>query len=125
MNYTELKVYQLSFELAMEIFEISKDFPKVETYSLTDQIRRSSRSVCAHIAEAYRVRQYSAHFESKLATADTECSEIQVWLKFSLKCGYLEKTTYDILNRRSKVIAKLWGFMMQNPQKSDLIERHK
>lgn len=117
MNYTELKVYQLSFELAMEIFEISKDFPKVETYSLTDQIRRSSRSVCAHIAEAYRVRQYPAHFISKLSIADAENSETQVWLEFAFKCKYLEKILFENFYKKSNEIGKLLGFMIRNPEK--------
>ena len=125
MNFTELNAYQLGFELAMEIFEISKSFQKVETYSLIDQIRRRSRSVCAQIAEAYRVRQYPAHFESKLATADAENSETQVWLQFSLKCGYLEESAYHILHRKSKEIGKLLGFMIRNPQKFGVIKRNK
>ena len=101
----------------MEIFEISKGFPKVETYSFTDQIRRSSRSVCTQIAEAYRVRQYPAYYESKLATADAENSETQVWLQFALQCRYIEETDYDLLMRKSKEIGKLIGFMIRNPEK--------
>ena len=86
--------YQKSFELAMEIFETSKIFPTDEKYSLTDQVRRSSRSVSANIAEAYRKRQYPAHFKSKLSDADMENSETQVWLDFALKCGYLKTETH-------------------------------
>lgn len=75
----------------MRVFELSKGFPKEETYSLTDQIRRSSRSVCANLAEAWRKRRYEAHFVSKLSDSETEAAETQVWLEFSVKCGYLDR----------------------------------
>jgi four helix bundle protein len=88
-GYRSLKVFQLSYELAMEIFHLSKTFPKEETYSLTDQIRRASRSVPSNIAEGYRKRQYPKHFISKLSDADGESSETQVWLLFSRDCGYI------------------------------------
>lgn len=78
MSFKTLLAYQKGFSLAMEIFEISKTFPKEETYSLTDQIRRSSRSVCANIAEAYRKRRYERHFVSKLTDSDAKNSETQV-----------------------------------------------
>ncbi len=84
----DLLVYQKAFELAMEIFQITKRFPKEETYSLTDQIRRSSRSVNANLGEAYRKRRYINHFISKLSDADTENGETQVWLDFALACKY-------------------------------------
>jgi four helix bundle protein len=84
MGFRKLKAYQIAFELAMEIFEISKSFPKEETYSLTDQIRRSSRSICTNIAEAYRKRRYPKHFISKLSDSDTENAETLCWLEFSL-----------------------------------------
>ncbi len=89
MSFKNLLAYQKRFELAMEIFEISKYFPKEETYSLTDQIRRASRSTCANIAEAYRKRNYPKHFISKLADSDSENSETQVWLDFSEACKYI------------------------------------
>lgn len=82
-NYTELKVYQLAFTSAMRIYELSKKWPTEEKYSLTDQIRRSSRSVCGNIAEAWRKRRYPAHFVSKLSDADTEAAETEVWLDFA------------------------------------------
>ncbi len=91
MDFKKLLAYQKSFELAMLIFEISKSFPKEETYSLTDQIRRSSRSVSANIAEAYRKRIYPKHFTSKLTDADGENSETNTWLDFALACNYLDK----------------------------------
>jgi four helix bundle protein len=83
-GFKDLIVYQKAFSLAMEIFEISKRFPKEEKYSLTDQIRRSSRSVCSNLAESYRKRRYPAHFLSKLTDSDMENSETDVWLEFSL-----------------------------------------
>ena len=83
MDFKELIVYKKSFSLAMEVYEISKSFPKEEKYSLTDQIRRSSRSVCANIAEAYRKHIYVKHFVSKLTDADAENSETLVWLDFA------------------------------------------
>jgi four helix bundle protein len=90
-RHTELHVYQRAFDVAMRIFELSRRFPKDETYSLTDQIRRSSRSVCANIAEAWRKRRYEAAFVSKLSDSETEAGETQVWLEFAVKCGYLDR----------------------------------
>lgn len=92
VRHQELAVFKKSFEAAMEIFELSKAFPKEETYSLTDQIRRSSRSVCSNIAEAWRKRRYEAAFISKLNDAEGEAAERQTWLEFSFRCQYLERT---------------------------------
>jgi four helix bundle protein len=88
-THEDLRVYQLSFETAMQIFEYSKKFPTEERYSLTDQIRRSSRSVCANFAEAWRKRRYRAAFIAKLSDCEAEAAETQVWLKFAVKCQYL------------------------------------
>jgi len=88
-THLDLEVYQLAFDAAMNIFEMTKDFPKEETYSLVDQMRRSSRSVCANIAEAWRKRRYKAAFVSKLKDAESEAAERQVWIEFALKCGYI------------------------------------
>ena len=85
-DYTDLKVYQLAIEAAMQIYELSKKWPVEEKYSLTDQIRRSSRSVCANLAEAWRKRRYPAHFVSKLSDADTEAAETAAWLNFAGRC---------------------------------------
>jgi four helix bundle protein len=90
-SHQDLEVYQLSFELAQKIFFESKSFPIEERYSLTDQIRRSSRSICANLAEAWRKRRYEASFISKLSDAEAEAAETQVWLEFSVQCGYLQK----------------------------------
>lgn len=96
-KHTDLKVYQLSFEAGMEIFELSKKFPREELYSLTDQIRRSSRSVSGNIAEGWRKRKYPKHFASTLAISDGEAAETQVWLDYALACKYIEKEEYEIL----------------------------
>jgi four helix bundle protein len=113
----DLIVYQKSFALAMEIFEFTKGFPKEETYSLTDQIRRSSRSVCANLAEAYRKRRYPNHFISKLSDSDTENGETQVWLEFALSCKYLDEKEYGLLFAQSVEISKLLHFIMKNPER--------
>ena len=101
-SFKDLKVYSLAFELAMEIFEISKSFPKEERYSLIDQIRRSSRSICTNLAEGYRKRLYPAHFVSKLTDADAENSETEVWLDFAFQCKYI-----NIENHRSLISKSL------------------
>jgi four helix bundle protein len=90
-NHCDLDVYRKAFDTAMEIFELSKKVPKEETYSLTDQIRRSSRSVCANLAEAWRKRRYEAAFISKLSDSEADSAETQVWLEFAVRCGYLSR----------------------------------
>ena len=89
-THEDLDVYQLAFDAAMEIYELSKRFPVEEKYSLTDQIRRSSRSVCANLAEAWRKRRYKAAFLAKLNDCEAEAAETQVWIKFAVKCLYLK-----------------------------------
>ena len=107
-SYRELRVYQSAFDLAMEIFELTKNYPAEEKYSMIDQMRRSSRSVCANIAEAWRKRRYPAHFVSKLSDSETEAEETRVWLEFSLRCKYIspEKFT-DLDSRYDLVIGQL------------------
>ena len=117
MSFKQLLAYEKGFELAMKIFQVTKVFPKEETYSLTDQIRRSSRSVCANIAEAYRKRLYPKYFISKLSDADCENSETQVWLDFALACGYLDNGKFSEFKERSKEIGKLLQYMINNPSK--------
>lgn len=90
-THQELEVYQRAFDAAMRIFELTKTFPKEERYSLTDQMRRSSRSVCANLAEAWRKRRYEAAFISKLSDAESEAAETRVWLEFAVRCGYLDR----------------------------------
>lgn len=111
-RFRELRVYEQAFEAAARIFELSKSWPKEERYSLTDQIRRSSRSVCANIAEAWRKRRYRAHFVSKLSDADAEAAETRVWLDFALNCGYIAQEEYASLNTTyHKIAAGLVGMM--------------
>ena len=117
MDFKELLAFKKSFELAMEIFEISKSFPKEEIYSLTDQIRRSSRSVSVNIAESYRKRRYVKHFISKLTDSDGENSETSVWLDFSFSCGYINSQKHIELTYKSNEIGKLINYMINNPEK--------
>jgi four helix bundle protein len=116
-NFRESKVFKLAFELAMEIFEVSKQFPKEEKYSLTDQIRRSSRSVCANIAEAYRKRLYPAHFVAKCSDSDAENSETQVWLLLCFRCNYISEEAFEKLNDKSEEVGRLISHMINNPDK--------
>lgn len=115
-SHKELDVYRLAFELAMEVFEISKHFPNEERYSLTDQIRRSSRSVCANIAEAFFKRNYPAAFVSKLSDSLSESAETQVWLDFAQECKYFQTLDAQTLQiRYGYVIGKLL-VMMHHPE---------
>ena len=116
-NFKETKVYKKAFELSMEIFHISKLFPKEEKYSLTDQIRRSSRSVCANLAEAFRKRQYPAHFVSKISDCDAENSETGVWLDFALSCEYITNETYQNLISKNEEVGRLIHHIINNPEK--------
>lgn len=117
MDFTELLSYQKAFKLSMGIFQLSKNFPKEERYALTDQIRRSSRSVCACIAESYRKRKYPAHFISKLSDSDAENSETHVWLEFAFACEYIEEPVFNRLLSEVIEVGKLLNFMMLNPEK--------
>jgi four helix bundle protein len=98
-SYKELRVYQMAMDAAMRIFELSKRFPVEERYSLTDQMRRSSRSVCTNLAEAWRKRRYPAHFVSKLSDSEGEADETRVWIEFALRCRYLALSEADGLDR--------------------------
>ncbi len=117
MDFKDLLAYKKAFDLAMEIFHVSKSFPKEETYSLTDQIRRSSRAVCANISEAYRKRRYPKHFISKLTDADGENSETNTWLDFALTCEYITQEVHNRLSSQGKEIGKLINYMINNPNK--------
>lgn len=117
MTFQELLAYKKSFALAMKIFEITKSFPKEEVHSLTNQVRRSSRSVPATIAEAYRKRIYPKHFHSKLTDSDGENYETQVWLEFAFACNYISQETYDLLLSKSFEVGKLLNYMILNPEK--------
>ncbi len=117
MRFQDLLAYKKSFELAMDIFPISIKFPPEEKYSLTDQIRRSSRSVSANIAEATRKRRYEKHFISKLTDSDAENAETQVWLEYSYACNYINSIQFETLTAKSQEVGKLLNYMMNNPDK--------
>ena len=120
MKVQDLIAYQKGFDLAMSIYHESKKFPKEETYSLTDQIRRSSRSLCANLSEAYRKRRYPKHFISKLTDCDAENGESQTWLEFALAFDYISKDTFNGLYNQSIEVSKLLNYMILNPKKFGL-----
>lgn len=119
-SHRDLDVYKLAFDSAMRIFELSKTFPKEEVYSLTNQIRRSSRSICANLAEAWRKRRYEAAFVLKLSDSEAEAAETQAWIEFSVRCKYLDTQlgrelyrSYDqILGKLVSMIAKPSPWLM-------------
>ncbi|MBO0695902.1 MAG: four helix bundle protein [Verrucomicrobia bacterium] len=115
-RHTELDVYKMSFSAAMKIFEFSKHFPAEEKYSLTDQVRRSSRSVCANQAEAWRKRLYKAHFASKLNDSEAEAAETQTWIQFSVECGYLTRETGAAIYQEYESIIAMLVSMRNQPQ---------
>ena len=115
-KHTELEVYKRAFAAAMALFGASKSFPREETYSLTDQGRRSSRSVCANLAEAWRKRRYKAAFVSKLSDAEAEAAETQVWIQFAHECGYLDRAQAAALyHDYDEVLGKL-VIMIRKPE---------
>ena len=116
-NHKETRVYRLAFEQAMDIFETSKAFPKEEIFSLTDQVRRSSRSVCTNLAEAYRKKRYPAHFISKITDSDSESSETSARFDFALACKYITKQKHEMMNLRNEDIGRLLNHMINNPDK--------
>ena len=114
-SHTDLEVYQLAFEVAMRIFELTNEFPAEERYSLTDQIRRSSRSVCANLAEAWRKRRYQRAFVLKLSDAEAEAAETQTWIEFAVKCQYLDANVgQEIYRVYDQILGKLVR-MITNP----------
>ena len=115
VSHTDLEVYRKSFDVAMAVFELSKRFPKEETYSLTDQIRRASRSVSANLGEAWRKRRYEAAFVSKLNDAESEAGETQVWIEFAVKCGYLDRDKAAPLYQIYDEILRMLVAMINNP----------
>jgi four helix bundle protein len=115
-SFRDLKVYKLVFGLQQEIFEMTKGFPREELYSLTDQIRRSSRSIGSNIAEAWQKRRYEGHFVSKLSDSDGEQAETQHWLDTSHACAYVSKDDHQRLLERCKEIGRMLGSMMSNPE---------
>ncbi len=116
-THGDLEVYQMAFKVAMEIFELSKRFPAEEKYALTDQVRRSSRSVCSNLGEGWRKRRYEKAFQLKLNDAEAEANETQVWLEFAVACNYLKpEETRNLYQTYNNIIGKLVN-MINAPQK--------
>lgn len=111
----ELIVYKEAYTLAMEIYKISKEWPAEERYSLTDQIRRSSRAVCSNLREAWSKRRYEAHFLMKLTDCDGENSETDTWLDYAKDCGYLKEKDYTRLSKKCREVGRMLGSMLLNP----------
>lgn len=123
ISHKELRVFQVSFEASMEIFEITKSFPKSEKYSLVDQIRRSSRSVSANIAEAWRKRKYPKSFISNLSVSEGEAAETQVWLDYGLSCKYIDKQKYVELYKKYDHILSMIVKMTKQPEKWTFVKK--
>ncbi|HEX2960118.1 MAG TPA: four helix bundle protein [Chitinispirillaceae bacterium] len=117
LSFRDLRVYDCAFIFQQEIFELSKKFPAEEKFSLTDQIRRSSCSIGANVAEAWQKRRYVAHFVSKLTDSDAENAETQHWLVTAMKCGYITPETFDTFEKKSKEIGSMLGKMINEPEK--------
>jgi len=116
-SHRELDVYKMAFDASMKIFNLTKTFPKEEKYSLSDQIRRSSRSVCENLSEAFRKRKYPKSLVAKLSDSEAEAAESQVWLEFALACGYIKEEVYELLNKEyENIIGKLVNMSLQ-PEK--------
>ncbi|MBI5198736.1 MAG: four helix bundle protein [Nitrospirae bacterium] len=116
-HYRDLDVYHKAFTVAMKIYEITKSFPKEEKYSLVDQIRRSSRSVCSNLAEAWRKRKYIAAFRNKLTDAMQEASETQSWLEFCLACKYIGRDIFEEIDREYEEILSMLNSVEKNAEK--------
>jgi four helix bundle protein len=116
-SHHQLEVYKKAMETAMNLFAVSREFPKEELYSLTNQIRRSSRSVCANLAEAWRRRRYKAAFLNKLNECEAEAAETQVWLEFTVKCGYLGRDVARVYFEQYDEILSMLVSMIRNPRK--------
>ena len=111
----DLDVYKMAYALSMEIFRVSRAWPTEERYSLTDQIRRSSRSVCANLREAWSKRRYEAHFVSKLTDCDGECGETDTWLDYAKDCGYIDKDLHEKLTAECRSVGSMLGAMIKTP----------
>jgi four helix bundle protein len=116
-NYKDLIAYSKAYQLAMLIFKLSKKFPSEEKYSLTDQVRRSSRSVCTNVAEAYKRRRYKDYFLSKLNDSETENAETEVWLNFAKDCQYISNEEFENLTSLNEEVGRLIWYMINNPEK--------
>jgi four helix bundle protein len=116
-HFRDLEVYKRAFSAAMEIYKISKNFPEEEKYSLTNQIRRSSRSVCSNLAEAWRKRKYIAFFRNKVTDSMSEASETQTWLEFCLACDFISREVFDELDKEYEEIISMLNSMEKNAEK--------
>lgn len=116
-GFKDMSVYKKSFEMARMVFALSKHFPSEEKFSLTDQVRRSSRSVSAQYAEGYRKKRYPAHFVSKMTDADGENAETQVWLDHAVACGYVTEHDIAPILQVSEEVGRMLGDMIENPEK--------
>ncbi len=114
-SVVDLDVYDLGYRLAMEVFRVTRTFPPDERYALTDQVRRSSRSVCANLREAWAKRRYPAHFLSKLTDCDGENGETATWLNFARDCGYLTQDTFETMIQMNREVGAMLGAMIKNP----------
>ena len=114
-TYKDLRVYQAAIDAAMQVFELTKLFPSEERYSMVDQMRKSSRSVCANIGEAWRKRRYPAHFVSKLSDSEGEAEETRVWLELAFRCGYMDKSDSDDLDKKYDNIIGQLVRMIERP----------
>ena len=116
-SYKELAAFRKVYSLAMDILKTIKSFPAEEKYSLTDQIRRSSRSVCVNIGEAYRRRKYPAHFVSKLTDSNAENTETEIWIQFSMDCKYFNELEFRDFSERCEEVGRILGYMIEHPEK--------
>lgn len=116
-SYRDLTVFKKAFSLAMEVFDVTRKFPSTEKFALTDQLRRSSRSVCRAIGEGYRKRQYPKHFSSKMSDADMENTETQISLDFALACNYISQEIHKELILKSEEVGRILNHMIVNPGK--------
>ena len=116
-HFRDLEVYRRAFNAAMTIFQLTKDFPAEERYSLVDQIRRASRSVCSNLSEAWRKRRYIAVFKNKITDSMQEASETQCWLEFSLACNYIEQANFKYLDREYEEIIAMLNSIENKAQK--------
>jgi four helix bundle protein len=116
-HFRDLEVYRRAFMAAMTIFQVTKAFPPEERYSLVDQIRRASRSVCSNLAEAWRKRQYIAVFKNKMTDSMQEASETQCWLEFSLACGYIDRAVFESLDNEYEAIIAMLSSMENKAEK--------
>ena len=121
--HTDLEVYRKAIDAAMCILELSKTFPREETYSLTDQIRRSSRSVCTNLSEVRWKRRYEKAFTNELCDAEGECAEMQTWLEFTTKCGYIDADQARKLYRIYNAVLATWVGMIIHPETSTIQQR--